>query len=59
MKRLLTAQEVAERLALPEGTLYAWRYRRTGPPAIKVGKYLRYDPDALDRWLRSQTSVGA
>lgn len=50
-KRLLTPGEVAEFLALPVRTLYTWRYRGEGPPALKVGGHLRYDPVALRRWL--------
>lgn len=55
MRRLLTLAEVAELLAVPTRTLYAWRHERTGPPVTKVGKYLRYDPEALERWLAERT----
>jgi hypothetical protein len=24
---------------------------REGPPSFKVGRHLRYDPDAVRRWL--------
>jgi excisionase family DNA binding protein len=55
MRPLLTLREVAGLLAVPERTLYAWRHERTGPPVTKVGKYLRYDQDALERWLAERT----
>ena len=40
--RLLSVTELAEYLAVPVATLYAWRYRGEGPPALRVGRYLRY-----------------
>jgi predicted DNA-binding transcriptional regulator AlpA len=49
--RLLTLEEVADFLAVPVRTLYTWRYRGEGPPVLKVGRHLRYDPVALRRWL--------
>ena len=52
--RLLTTAEVAEYLGLPTSTLYAWRYRRVGPPAIRVGKHLRYRRQSLDAWVSAQ-----
>ncbi len=58
MKRMLTVEEVADLLAVPAQTLYRWRYHRSGPPATRVGKYLRYDPDALEAWLASQALPG-
>lgn len=51
LEPLLTLDEVAELLAVPVRTLYTWRYRGEGPPALKIGGHLRYDPAALRRWL--------
>ena len=51
-ERLLTVEEVGEILAVPVRTLYTWRYRGEGPPALKIGGHLRYDPVALRRWLQ-------
>lgn len=48
---LLTLEEVAEFLAVPVRTLRTWRYRGEGPPALKIGGHVRYDPAALRRWL--------
>jgi predicted DNA-binding transcriptional regulator AlpA len=42
---------VAEFLAVPVATLYAWRRRGIGPPAIPIGKYLRFDPAELRAWV--------
>jgi excisionase family DNA binding protein len=52
--RLLTVEEVAEILRVPVKSLYEWRYRRIGPPAFRVGRFLRYDEGALHEWIRQQ-----
>ena len=51
MERLLTPDEVAGLLSVPVATLYRWRYVGTGPPAIRVGKYLRYRRRDLEAYL--------
>ncbi len=52
--RLLTPLEVSEMLRIPVATLYRWRYVRKGPPALKLGRHLRYSEDVLLEWLRGQ-----
>jgi excisionase family DNA binding protein len=52
MSRLLTPDEVAERLRVPRATLSQWRYLRSGPPAIRVGRHLRYPEDGFEAWLK-------
>jgi DNA-binding transcriptional MerR regulator len=47
---LWTVQDVAEYLRVPVQTLYSWRTQGCGPPARRVGKYLRYDPEDVVRW---------
>lgn len=51
MDRLFTVKELAEYLQRPATTLYAWKYRRVGPPAIKVGRELRYRQTDVEKWL--------
>lgn len=53
--RYLTPQDVAHMLSVPLETVYAWRRRRTGPPAFRIGKHLRYDPRTLAAWIEQQT----
>ena len=50
---LWTVDQVAEYLQVPVETLYAWRKKRTGPPAGRVGKHLRYDPDDVRAWFKT------
>ncbi|HEY2671845.1 MAG TPA: helix-turn-helix domain-containing protein [Rugosimonospora sp.] len=49
-------EEVSAFLRIPVGTLYQWRHRRTGPPAAKVGRHLRYNPTEVRAWLDQQAA---
>jgi excisionase family DNA binding protein len=49
--RLLTTSEVAAYLGVPTRTVEAWRYKRTGPPGIRLGRHVRYRKDDVDVWL--------
>lgn len=53
---LLTPQEVAKILQIPVGTLGQWRYRRIGPPYLKIGHHVRYKSDALEAWINDQAA---
>jgi len=55
--RFLTPLEVSDLLKVPVKTLYTWRYRRTGPPASRVGRHLRYREDSILKWLREREVV--
>lgn len=55
MVPLWTVEDVAEYLGVPVATLYDWRTRRYGPPAKRVGKYLRYKADDVRMWFDSLT----
>lgn len=52
---LLTVAQVAEILQLSPWTLYGWRSRGEGPPTTKVGRAVRYQPEALLAWLHDRT----
>ena len=51
-----TLDELAERTRLPK----SWFYRRSmmkdpdGLPFLKIGKYLRFEPEKVDAWLKKQ-----
>ncbi|MEU1753997.1 helix-turn-helix domain-containing protein [Micromonospora matsumotoense] len=55
--KLWTVDDVSAHLGVPVQTLYTWRKRRTGPPAARVGRHLRYDPDAVRAWFVQQTAA--
>lgn len=50
-ERLWNTDDVAAFLGVPVQTLYCWRMTGEGPPAFKLGKHLRFDPDAVRAWL--------
>lgn len=57
---LLTVRETAERLGLGAGTLNNWRVTGEGPPFLKLGGRVLYDPADLAAWLdeRRRKSTG-
>jgi excisionase family DNA binding protein len=54
---LLTSEEVAELLRVPARTLDRWAYRGEGPPFGRIGRYRRYDPEDLRRWINGRKSA--
>jgi excisionase family DNA binding protein len=57
LEPLISAQELAEYLDVPVKTLYAWRYRRQGPPGLRVGKHLRYRRNDINEWIEQRTEA--
>lgn len=56
LEPLLTSQQAADYLNVPLSTWYYLRSQGDShPPAIRVGKHLRYRKSDLDVWLDSQT----
>jgi excisionase family DNA binding protein len=53
---LASPTEVAAHLGVPVKTLYQWKYRGTGPAALKVGRHLRYRWHDVDAWLDQQAA---
>lgn len=51
-----TVAEVAACLRVPVETLYAWRKRKYGPPAARIGRHLRYDPADVRTWVKGQVA---
>jgi len=49
-------EEVSTYLRIPVQTLYYWRKKRTGPPASRIGRHLRYDPAQVRAWFRNQAA---
>jgi len=53
---LWTIHDVSKYLGVPVGTLYQWRHRGRGPPAVRLGKHLRYQPAAVRTWVTEQVA---
>lgn len=52
---LIRGEDLAGELDIPKRTLDDWRYRRVGPPFVKVGTLVRYRRSDVDAWLTSAT----
>lgn len=51
-RTLLDEDHAARWLGLSVRTLQSWRCRRSdGPPFIRLGRAIRYDPDDLDNFI--------
>lgn len=58
--RYLTPEDLVVMFSLPSvETVYAWRRKRIGPPAFRVGKHLRFDPTAVREWVAAQAALEA
>lgn len=49
--QMLTTKDVAARLNVAEVTVKQWRGAGKGPPFVKLGTAIRYDPQQLDAWI--------
>lgn len=57
--RYLTPEDLVTMLSLPSvETVYAWRRKRIGPPGFRVGRYLRFNPAAVQAWEAERTTTG-
>ncbi|MGK5520743.1 helix-turn-helix domain-containing protein [Micromonospora sp. URMC 107] len=54
---LWTVRDVSAYLRVPQETLYRWRKVKYGPPAARVGRHLRYEPEAVREWFREQAAA--
>ena len=50
-ERLLTVQDLADRMQVPVSTVYQWRKNGTGPKAYRIGKYIRFRVSDVERWI--------
>jgi len=57
LEPLLTESQTAERIAIPVSTLRYWRSTGEGPNFVKIGKYVRYDPSTLERFIQQNVRV--
>lgn len=48
--KLLTTEEVSSRYRVSRRTLYYWRSIGKAPPAIKVGRHLRWPQQGVQDW---------
>lgn len=53
---LLTPEDLSAIVVIPLATIHQWSHRGGGPPALKIGRHLRYRRSDVDRWLESKRS---
>jgi predicted DNA-binding transcriptional regulator AlpA len=53
-ERLITPEDLSDRYSVPVGTIYAWRYKGTGPPGFRVGRHLRFRVEDILAWESEQ-----
>lgn len=54
--KLMSPKELSEYIGVKESSLAVWRTNKTYPlPYIKVGGLIRYNKEAVDKWLESRT----
>ena len=51
---LLRSVEVADMLQLTMPAFYNLRYRRAGPPAVRIGGRLRWRRSQVESWISDQ-----
>jgi predicted DNA-binding transcriptional regulator AlpA len=51
---ILNTQEAAHYIGLTEYALIGWRYKRTGPPYIKIGRRIMYRRSDLNDFLEQR-----
>ena len=57
MDELLTEQELAALLKVSVRTVRTWRTEGTGPPALRIGRGVRYRRRDVDAWLERQAET--
>ena len=55
LKTLYTEEQQADALGIAPKTLANQRSAGNGPPFIKVGRLVRYDPEVTAKWLAERT----
>lgn len=51
---LWTIEDLSSFLQIPVGTIYQWRHRGEGPPALRLGNHLRWQAATVHAWVQSQ-----
>jgi excisionase family DNA binding protein len=51
---LLTEAELADLLKVSARTIRDWRVKGSGPPALRLGRGIRYRRRDVDAWLEAQ-----
>lgn len=56
-KHLMSTREVCDELQISASTLYTWRTAGVAPPALKIGRHLRFPRGAYENWLAERLTT--
>ena len=56
---LLSPSDLARWLGIPVATIYRWRYTGDAPPALRIGRHIRFRVGDVRRWLRAHESTSS
>jgi excisionase family DNA binding protein len=51
---LMTRQEVAEYLRVSVSTLKLLEIKGAGPPCLRIGRLVRFDPEMVQEWIQQR-----
>jgi len=54
---LFGIRELAAHLGIPVTTVRYWQRKGLGPPALRLGKYLKWRPADVDAWLETKKAT--
>ena len=57
--KLLSANDVAERIGVAPHTVRRWRSAGEMPPPIEIGGVIRWRPEVIERWLEEREGGAA
>lgn len=52
-REYLTTEDLAELLQVSVQTVRSWRFHRTGPRGVRLGRRVRYRRVDVDRWVEA------
>lgn len=56
IQQLITIDQLADMCQVSRRTVEKWNRTKTGPQPIRIGKYTRYRPSAVDAWLKKKAA---
>jgi excisionase family DNA binding protein len=59
VSKLWGIKELADYLGVPVQTIYQWRTKGYGPRGVRMGKYVRFRPEDVERWVNEQAERAA
>lgn len=56
-QQLWSHERTAAFFGVSPWTLHKWNSNKTGPPSYKIGRYRKYDPQAVAAWMHTRRSA--